>query len=430
MIIPENREKVKKKAQRLISKLSPKITKPEFKFILEMVLGQVTTGSSNLSEIARVLGEKTAVRHTLKRLRRMLQHCHILEYCNELCLKEMSSKVTSETILALDGGDITHQYGEKFELQSYVHDGSKGKKKIAPGYWLNQVSGFNPSKAETFPVQLDVYSALEKDFKSANSESLKLVKKIVDQVGDEGLWVMDRGYDSGIILKYFFSRGLNFVTRMKSNRNLVVNGKSINIKVAAGMVNRRIKYNNNCRFGSLKAFININKQHYEVTLVCFKDKRNKEPMLLLCNGWIKSGKELKRRIRGYFHRWGVEESYRFEKQGFGIERCTLRKFSRIRTMIGISVLSWLLLIKINQAPKLREVVLKKARMEKDKTKNQPKFIYYRLIKGVQHLFAGVKELFRFRWKREKKLKYIKEISAQPLLFNEKIVEMEWLEVVA
>jgi hypothetical protein len=65
------------------------------------------------------------------------------------------------------------------------------------------------------------------------------VKKIVDQVGDEGLWVMDRGSDSGIILKYFFGRGLNFVTRMKSNRNLVVNGKSINIKVAAGMVNLR-----------------------------------------------------------------------------------------------------------------------------------------------------------------------------------------------
>ena len=93
MSIPENREKVKRKAQRLINKLSPQVTKPEFKFILEMVLAMVTTGSSNLSEIARTLGENTEVRHTVKRLRRMLQHSHILEYCNELCLKETSSKI-------------------------------------------------------------------------------------------------------------------------------------------------------------------------------------------------------------------------------------------------------------------------------------------------------------------------------------------------
>ena len=62
MIIPENREKVKRKAQSLISKLSSQVTKPEFKFILEMVLGIVTTGSSNLSEIARVLEERKKIK--------------------------------------------------------------------------------------------------------------------------------------------------------------------------------------------------------------------------------------------------------------------------------------------------------------------------------------------------------------------------------
>jgi hypothetical protein len=33
----------------------------------------------------------------------------------------------------------------------------------------------------------------------------------------------------------------------------------------------------------------------------------------LANGWIKSTRELKRRISGYFRRWSIEESYRFEK---------------------------------------------------------------------------------------------------------------------
>jgi hypothetical protein len=431
MIISENREKVKRKAQSLINKRSCGFSKPKSKFVLEMMLGLLTSGSCNLSEIARHLKEPTSLKHTLKRLRRNLSDGDILEECNRLCLQEASVKINERTILALDSGDITHQYGEKFEHMGYVHDGSNSKykkKDMKPGYWLNQVRGYNPSGKETFPVLLDIYSCSEKDFKSANNESLKLVRQVTHQVGSIGLWVMDRGYDSGVLLEHFLQESLNFAVRMKFTRNLLVDGKSINIKQAASTINRRVKYNKNSRFGSLKAKIKLNRCEYEVTLICFKDKRNKEPLLLLCNGWIKSTIELKHRIRGYFRRWGVEESYRFEKQGFGIEKCTLRKFNRIKTMIGLTLLSWLLLVKINEAPKLREAVLKKARMEKNKRGQRPKFIYYRLLKGVQNLFAGVKELFRFRWKKNRKQQYREELKKQRTLFPDSVMAMDWLEV--
>lgn len=430
MIISENREKVKRKAQRLLSKSSLAFTLPEKKFALEMVMGMVTSGSSNVCEVARVLDEPMELEYTTKRLRRMLVHEHLFEGCNTLCLAESSPKISEETILALDSGDITHQYGEKFELMEYVHDGSNSKAKTGKGYWLNQVSGYNPSTKETFPVLLDIYSVSEKDFKSANNESLNLVNQVVDKVGLDGLWVMDRGYDSSVILESFLRRGLNFAVRMNFTRNLIVDSESINIKKAASQINRRTRYNGNCRFGSQKAMLRLRNGVYEVTLICFKDKRNKEPMLLLCNGWIKSTKELKRRIKGYFRRWGVEESYRFEKQGFGIEKCTLRKFSRIKTMIGLTLLSWLLLIKINEAPKLKEIVLKEARREKRKRKHRPKFIYYSLLKGVQRLFAGVKELFRFRWRREQKKQYREDLKRQRPLFSGNPMEMDWLEMVA
>ena len=153
-------------------------------------------------------------------------------------------------------------------------------------------------------------------------------------------------------------------------------------------------------------------------------------MLLLCNGWIKSTKELKRRIKGYFHRWGVEESYRFEKQGFGVEKCTLRKFSRIKTMLGLTLLSWILLIKVNEAPKLKEVVLKQAKRLKRKRKHRPKFIYYSLLKGVQELFAGAKVLFRFRWKKEQKNLYREELKTQRPLFPDNPLEIDWMEIAA
>lgn len=427
MIISENREKVKKKALMLINKKCVKFSKPEKKFMLEMMLGMVMSGSSNLSEIARHLKESTPLKHILKRLSRNLLHDHILEASNEICLEAASTKIERNTILALDIGDITHPYGDKFELIESVHDGSSDK--LEKGYWLNQVSGYNPSSHETFPVQLDIYSTSEKGFKSANSESLSLVNKVIDRVGFDGLWVMDRDYDSGIILDSFLNRGLDFAIRMKCTRNLIVDDKAMNIKEAGETINRRTRYNSVSRFGSMKATLRVNRQDYKVTLISFKDKRNKELLLLLCNGWIKSTKELKRRIRGYFRRWGVEESYRFEKQGFEIEKCTLRKFSRIKTMIGLTMLSWLLLVKINESPKLREVVLKKAKMEKDKQKHLPKFIYYRLLKGVRNLFAGVNELFRFRWKKDRKRLYKEELKKQRPLFPDNPFEFDWMEVV-
>ncbi len=426
MIISENREKVKRKGLSLINKCKAPISKPDKKFILEMMIGMTLTGSCNLTEISRSLREKISIKDTLKRLGRMLSHEQILDIANEISLMESRSKIDSKTILALDKGDITHQYGKKFENISYVHDGSSNIK--SPGYWLNQITGFNPSSGETFPLLLDMYSVKEKGFASTNAESLDLVDNAVKVIGKAGLWVMDREYDSGIILGYFLNNCLDFMVRMKSTRNLLVNGKKVNIKELANSINRRTKYSSYSRFGSKKAILRINGTDHPVTLISLKDRRNREPIYWLTNGWIKSTIELKRRIRGYFRRWSIEESYRFEKQGFGIERATVRKYSKIKTLLGLTIMSWLLLIKINETPKLKEVILKNAKMEKNKRKHRPKFIYYRLLKGVQNLFEGIRELFRFRLKRKDKNKIRKQLMKDKSLFPDYQWKMTGLEI--
>lgn len=429
MIISENIEKVKRKALNLVNKSSAVVSKPEKKFMLEMVLGMVLGGSSSISEIGRHLHEPIALKHTTKRLERMLCHSHLLKVCNQLCLEEVVDKIDGQTVLALDGGDTVHPYGKDFDHLNVVHDGSRSE--LQKGYWLNQISGYNPNTHETFPVALDIYSSSEPGYKSANDETLNLVGSTLDLIGIHGLWVMDRAYDSGVILDYFLKRGLNFVVRMdsgKSGRNVLYKGRKKKINEVAGGINRRVTFDKYRRFGSVKIELRPKYRKYQLTLICLKDKRNKEPMLLLTNGWIKSTRELKRRIRGYFHRWGVEECYRFEKQGFGIEKATVRRFSRIRTLTGLTLLSWLLLVKINESTKLRAVVLKLAKMEKNKPKQQPKFIYYRLLKGVQRIFRGIKELFRFRWKKRVKQCIMKEVEKQRLLFPQLHQSLKWTEI--
>jgi len=140
-------------------------------------------------------------------------------------------------------------------------------------------------------------------------------------------------------------------------------------------------------------------------------------MVFMANGWIKSTKELKRRIRGYFRRWGVEECYRFEKQGFKIEESRSRNYDRIKTLLGLTIISWMILIKINEEPMLKEVVLKEARMEKDKLKERPKFLFYRLIRGVRNMFSGVRRIFLFRLKRQERERVRREMMNQMSLFR-------------
>ena len=115
-----------------------------------MILSQ----SSNMSLIVGKIGECIKVKDTLKRLQRMLLNSQLLKIANKLSLSESKKRINSETILALDGGDISHQYGKKFEKQVRVKDGSKDK--LLPGYWLNQVSGYNSVTEETFPIALDM----------------------------------------------------------------------------------------------------------------------------------------------------------------------------------------------------------------------------------------------------------------------------------
>ena len=397
-MISQNQQKVKKEITRIVQKAGKSLAVPERKFVLEMMTGMLATDQCNLTRIAAVLKEGITIKNTLKRLQRMLSHEQILEAANHLSLQAAADKVTDETVLALDDGDLTHQYGRAFENQAYVRDGSA--KDLKPGYYLNQVSGYNQSSGETFPILLDMFSMKESGFLSKTNEALEMIKRVTDKVGKKGLWVADREYDNGRVLECFLQEELTFMVRMKEVRDIWIKGQKRNIREVAEGVNRRVNFNNYARFGVVKATLQLKSREYQVTLVSYKDRRNKDIVMFLTSGWVKSTIELKRRIRGYFKRWGVEECYRFEKQGFGIEKATVRRYGSIKTLLGLSLLSWLALIRINENPNLKAEVQKAARMEKNKKKHQPKFVYYRLLQGVKNVLAGVKRMFLFRYKRK------------------------------
>ena len=340
----------------------------------------------------------------------------LLPLINRLCLRQAKRWVTGETIFALDSGDITHVYGDQFDSITHVKDGSTGK--IINGHNLNQVTGYDTEKKFTFPLLMDVYSTVREGFESANKEAWKLVRQVVKAFGTAGLWVMDRGYDSKGHFREWYRLGIDFIVRARKTRDVWVRGIKQNILDAALIINRRHNYKKRGRFGYCKVMIPVSRngksEFLPFTLIVFKDKRNKGIIIFITNGHIRSSKVIRERITAYFRRWSIEEAYRFEKQGFGIEKATVRKFSRIQTLVGLSLLSWAVLARISERERLKAVVIQSAAMEKVKKKDRPRFMYYQLLKGIQRMFRGTGRLFHFRTTRVSRCKARWEAIQRPL----------------
>lgn len=397
-MIAESKSKVKTILQQIVNIEEKSLTKPIRKFIVEGVMGMLISGTANLTAMARSLNEPISTKQTVKRLRRMALNPILLPLINRLCMEQAKRWVSEKTIFALDGGDITHVYGNKFESISRVKDGSSGK--IVNGYNLNQVTGYDTEKKITFPILLDLYSTVRKGFKSANKEAWKLVRETVKTFGTAGLWVMDRGYDNKGHFKEWHRLGIDFIARACKTRDVWIRGTKQNILDAGKAINRRHNYQKHGRFGYRKILIPVSRngksEFLPFTLIAYKDDRNKDIMIFITNGHIRSSKIIRERITAYFRRWSVEEAYRFEKQGFEIEKATVRRFSRMQTLVGLSLLSWVVLAQILERERLKAMVLESAGMEKTKEKDRPKFLYYQLLKGVQEIFRDHRRVFRFR----------------------------------
>lgn len=232
----------------------------------------------------------------------------------------------------MDEGDLVHDYGKSFELISKVRDGSSKKKRINNGYFLNHAVCYSLSIKRVLPLYLDIHSSIFPDFKSANNETIKLLDTIEKKFKDKGIFVMDRGYDAGVILEYLYKKDLSFIIRSVGNRHVTHRGKNVLVsKLCKSVINKRYK-KNSFSYGYAKCYY----KGRPMTVISAKGAEKDNYVYLLCEGHIRKSKEAFFRVKSYFKRWKVEESFRFMKQQLGIERCLVRKFDSIKTMLGIA----------------------------------------------------------------------------------------------
>ncbi len=392
---------IKRALLRFSERISQGLSRPEFKFVAQMVYGVLSAQSCHLSKIARSLNEQSSLKKTIDRLSRNLNSFSKQETLTNNYVSKVKSAFSDKTLLVVDGGDVTKAYSPKMEHIGKVHDGSTGA--IAQGYPTLGVAALTPGRKMPICVYSRVYSARETGFISEDDEVLKALDFLSAHFKKSNPRVFDRGYDANIYYKRLAKKGEAFVIRAKKNRDVIYKGKRINILALAN----RFKGKYSLKFRKKNGIQTDCKISLcPIVLPCMP---NEQLNLVICNGFGQDPLMLITNLKSedarlaviitkvYLLRWRIEEFYRFKKQQFGFEDFRVRSMASIRNLdlLVTIAIGWIGLAgeKCEESPFVMELIRISKRIY-----GAPKFVFYAIADGLVALIAktatGIEHMLR------------------------------------
>ena len=423
---------MEEKIQNFSKKISNRVDcKKKRDFVFEMLYGLIASSSCNLSEIGRSLKEKITLRALEKRLSRNLnkfnndaeEESTYEDVRNKIIFEnyenEIKDKIDENTVFCFDPGDLTKKYTTKFEEIDIIKDGSTGE--YNPGYHMIEVAGLSKNEKLPIPVYTRLFSALEKGFISVNDEYLKAIEYLGNKYNKKGIFALDRGFDDVKYFKKFADLDLNFVIRMKKNRDIANAESGIieNIKKKARRVKMKwsYKYRNKkgitrtAYTGYMKITIPaIEGKTFYLVVIKSEDFPN-EPMMLLTN--IKPDNDEFTKIinKVYIRRWKIEEYFRFKKQQFGFEKELVRSLNSIRTLnVFLTIVIGFIGMFSDNQKQIQYLIIFEASESLKKNKDIV-LVFYAVARGLKKIFT-----YNFNGIKSKKEKGRKPTDMQLSLF--------------
>jgi hypothetical protein len=205
---------LKRKILRFSEKISKGLNRPDFKFVSQIIYGLLSGQRCHLSKIARTLDEGISLKKTIERLSRNLNGFSGGSKLFTNYVRSMKGCFTTRTILVVDDSDVTKPCIKKLEGLGVVRDGSTGEYGI--GYHTLAVTALTPGKKQPIGVYTRVYSASEKDFMSADEETLMALRFLGKHFKKSNIRAFDRGYDANIYYEHLIYNREHFVIRVNS----------------------------------------------------------------------------------------------------------------------------------------------------------------------------------------------------------------------
>src|SRR3990172_136891 len=165
-------------------------------------------------------------------------------------------------------------------------------------------------------------------------------------IGLEQLHVFDRGYDDQKEFAFLDEQGLDWLIRMRKNRNVIYrNERGHNIRlVAESMLEDSAKSRNGIRYAYHAVWIELDvdgeggkvKTYLKrYTLVVIDHPKYPNPMMLMTNVPVESLEGAVEMYSSYLDRWEVEDYYRFFKQTLDVETMRLMKFQKLSSFLRL-----------------------------------------------------------------------------------------------
>lgn len=214
-------------------KISKGLNRPDKKFVTDMLYGTLASGSCMLSEISRSLHENIKLIKTVNRLSRNLADFEAAdaETVRENYLKAIKRRYNDDSLIIVDGSDITKPASKHLEKLCEVRDGSTGE--IGIGYHTIGAAVLSSENKLPFGIYSRIYSTKDEDFVSEIEEYLDCFEYISRHFSKDNVRTMDRGFDNNKYYRYFIRNNEKFIIRAKKNRNVIYNGKTENIMSVA-----------------------------------------------------------------------------------------------------------------------------------------------------------------------------------------------------
>lgn len=391
-------EKLRGQIHQFSGIISPHFSKPQAKFIEQMLLGIAASQDCKLSRIARALGESIALKKTEERLSRHLAAPQLGQRVQAQIVAQAARRIGQETLLVIDPTDLRKPYAQAMPYLARVRDGSTGQ--LANGYWCGVALACEPASRKVTPLLQQLWSANAPDFISENRQLLQMIDTIAGASDKRGIYVLDRGGDRSKLYIPLLERTLRFIVRLVGNRHLLVRGRLRSARDLARGVPLRYAETvvRETRGGEKKVHLQYGFRAVKLpgrvprplTLVVVQGF-GQEPMLLLTNLEVKATRcSLWRVVRGYLTRWLVEETIRFLKQSYQLEDLRVLCYERLRNLAALVMASayfgaaWL-----GQSLKLAVLasrVMKVAR----RFFGVPEFHYYALADGIGFLLSRLR----------------------------------------
>ena len=369
-----------------------RFSRPERKFIGEMLLGLLKEPGIYVTDVARSLGEEMKLKKTWERLNRNLRREGLWERLLEVNLLQQARRVRQMRYCVIDVSDIQKSEATQIEGLSLVRDGDKSSRDnpvIGQGFhWLNAVMA---DKEGVLPVYSELYS-MELEERSENWRIVEITKK-VGVVHPEVIFVLDRGGDRSKLLDEFINELRHFIIRGAAQRSLGVrrgSSKLYNIQHIANGTKCSLIYKS-CRGKTF--YVGIRRVYYgEQPLSLVVSRRaNGAVSWYLTNLEGSSEQVMETVMGGYGLRWRIEEYHRQIKQDYRLESIRLRKYMAIKNMVTFVALASAFVCRLPENLVVKLVYLAK-RLNKNKLKDIPSYPYYMLTAAVSGcLAAAVKQ---------------------------------------